>query len=110
MTHGRKDYGAVRSQFADLRELPCHYCGGAGGSVDHKKPVAKGGTWARENLLPACHPCNHLKGDMDYEEFMAKRDSRKVCQGCNHYEMDHLFHLAPTGRCREAGCRCSRFS
>lgn len=32
-------------------------------SVDHKRPLAKGGKWTLENLQTACMPCNGAKGD-----------------------------------------------
>lgn len=54
-----------------MRLEPCHYCGGAGGTVDHKVPECQGGAWSQENLVPACLFCNSLKADLDYEDFKA---------------------------------------
>lgn len=40
----------------------CWMCGGSGETVDHVKPLAKGGAHALMNLRPACLPCNSGKG------------------------------------------------
>jgi hypothetical protein len=40
-----------------LRRLPCAYCGGPGGTVDHVIPLARGGHHAEGNLVPACRSC-----------------------------------------------------
>jgi 5-methylcytosine-specific restriction endonuclease McrA len=45
-----------------LRQQPCAYCGGPGGTVDHIIPVALGGTDDEENLTSACQSCNSKKG------------------------------------------------
>lgn len=49
---------------------PCFYCGDPAQSVDHKIPRSKGGQRGA-NLVPACHRCNQMKGDMTVDEFMA---------------------------------------
>lgn len=54
-----------------MRLEPCHYCGIApAGTIDHKVPTSKGGRWIKTNVVPACHPCNNLKGTLSYEDFM----------------------------------------
>ena len=41
----------------------CRYCGsGQDLTVDHIKPVCKGGTWEWSNLVTACNKCNGKKG------------------------------------------------
>lgn len=40
----------------------CVYCGGKATTVDHKIPVAQGGTHNSDNLVAACKPCNVSKG------------------------------------------------
>lgn len=59
----------------------CHYCGCAihrepskvnsikkpkQATVDHMKPLGKGGADNVQNMVLACRPCNDEKGDMDY--------------------------------------------
>jgi 5-methylcytosine-specific restriction endonuclease McrA len=43
----------------------CHYCGKAVGAraltLDHVVPVARGGTSAKGNVVPACEACNKTK-------------------------------------------------
>jgi 5-methylcytosine-specific restriction endonuclease McrA len=40
---------------------PCVYCGQQAATVDHVRPLSRGG-WEREsNLVPACGPCNFSK-------------------------------------------------
>jgi 5-methylcytosine-specific restriction endonuclease McrA len=36
-------------------------------TVDHRKPLAKGGKNAPDNFALACWPCNHEKGSKDVE-------------------------------------------
>lgn len=40
--------------------------------IEHKIPVAKGGTNNLSNLYVACHICNTMKNSMLFEEFMQK--------------------------------------
>jgi hypothetical protein len=38
-------------------------------TVDHAKPVSRGGSNAEWNLVPACEYCNRLKDSMNLHEF-----------------------------------------
>ena len=41
----------------------CAYCGASGQlQQDHVIPLSRGGTHVRENVVPACAPCNSHKG------------------------------------------------
>ena len=42
-------------------------------TLDHVKPRSKGGSDDESNLVAACAPCNHAKGDLDVEEFIVLR-------------------------------------
>jgi 5-methylcytosine-specific restriction endonuclease McrA len=46
-------------------ERTCAYCGDAAETLwmDHVLPVARGGLTVRENIVPACPPCNRRKQD-----------------------------------------------
>ena len=48
----------------------CVYCGNAGGrlTLDHVVPRSRGGASVWENVVTACAPCNHRKGDRTVEE------------------------------------------
>lgn len=50
----------------------CQYCGAvmpARLEVDHIIPKSRGGSTTPDNLVSACHDCNHAKGDMTAVEF-----------------------------------------
>lgn len=40
-------------------------------TLEHRTPLARGGTNERDNLAVACNPCNHAKGDLTEAEFIA---------------------------------------
>lgn len=50
-------YAAVRASG------PCVYCGEEAATVDHVRPLARGGWEIEWNLAPACKACNYSKGD-----------------------------------------------
>lgn len=52
-----------------MRLQACHYCGGPGGTVDHKIPFSQGGKGVRDNCLPACFHCNQVRGNQPYQDF-----------------------------------------
>lgn len=55
----------------------CAYCGSAGPlQVDHRVPLARGGTHDMTNILPACQSCNLKKGASSEQEFRARLRSR----------------------------------
>lgn len=71
------DYG-VEDFLAWLRERllldpQCRYCHDRIGwetcSVDHRRPIARGGHSRFSNLDVVCRPCNAAKGPMDHAEF-----------------------------------------
>jgi len=54
---------------------PCHYCGVRlrpkdKWVLDHKIPLAKGGTSTEDNFLLSCFDCNSRKRNMDYDLFI----------------------------------------
>ena len=58
----------------------CIYCGkkSTGYHVDHKNPIAKGGSNRKSNLVIACAACNSSKGDKRLPEWLRKiRSSKK---------------------------------
>ena len=71
----------------DLRSTPwwrkkistglCHYCGLKFNpkelTMDHKIPLARGGSSNKENLVPACKDCNNKKKNLlsvEWDSFM----------------------------------------
>jgi len=43
----------------------CLYCGNPSQSIDHVKPLSRGGQSVTENCVPACLSCNGKKGDSE---------------------------------------------
>ncbi len=46
----------------------CVYCGNAATSIDHVIPRSRGGGHNWENVVAACHRCNHAKADKPLKE------------------------------------------
>jgi 5-methylcytosine-specific restriction endonuclease McrA len=46
----------------------CVYCQAAATSIDHVIPRSKGGEHAWDNVVSACHKCNHQKADKFLKE------------------------------------------
>lgn len=50
----------------------CAYCGWEFNlTIDHVIPLVRGGDDLFENTVLACYDCNHLKGPLTGDEFMA---------------------------------------
>lgn len=46
----------------------CVYCAATATSIDHVVPRSRGGDHSWENVVSACHRCNHLKADKTLKE------------------------------------------
>lgn len=46
----------------------CVYCSAPATSIDHVMPRSRGGQHAWENVVSACHKCNHQKADRTLKE------------------------------------------
>ena len=74
-TFNEADLLLIRARQGDK----CAYCEislDCGGTLDHKQPLARGGTNWPENLAWACRSCNSQKWARNPEEFLALRKSR----------------------------------
>ncbi|HEX9494573.1 MAG TPA: HNH endonuclease signature motif containing protein [Candidatus Limnocylindria bacterium] len=81
MKHRRRERGAAGGASFTYKEWlallaqhqRCAYCGAAGPlQVDHRTPLARGGTNEIANILPACGACNQRKHTMTEAEFRAR--------------------------------------
>lgn len=59
---------------AEVKARPCVYCGGSESiEADHHIPLARAGRHCRDNIVPACLPCNRSKWANDPQEWMETR-------------------------------------
>lgn len=58
---------------AALYASECCYCGAPAEHADHFVALSRGGVHCRDNLVPACGPCNSSKYNRDPSEWMARR-------------------------------------
>ena len=73
LTNKAKENILIRDKFE------CQYCGSHEYlEIDHIIPLTKGGTNEDNNLITACHRCNHLKSDLDLEVFIDKYKNKIV--------------------------------
>ncbi len=67
----------------------CYYCAkeidmgkptghGDHGTIDHRLPLAQGGTNDQGNFVLACFRCNHVKDDMTEAEFRYYMRERRM--------------------------------
>lgn len=67
------------SVYAEVRASgPCSYCGDVATTVDHIRPLARGGHEATYNLTPACASCNYDKRTLLLTEWQADRVAHGV--------------------------------
>jgi 5-methylcytosine-specific restriction endonuclease McrA len=60
----------VRAEVLKRDHHRCFYCGDRATTVDHLRPVSRGGAELDpENCVAACAGCNGSKGEMTAEEF-----------------------------------------
>lgn len=81
---------AVKDREA-LAGQPCTYCGAPSDTVEHRLAVTRGGTSEPANLLPACWPCNKLKGALSEDEFRASIAAFEERVGCSLAEARGLL-------------------
>lgn len=63
--------GCVTADFLQaIYTQVCEYCGAAAEHADHFIPLAKDGLHCRDNLVPACSPCNLSKQARDPIEWL----------------------------------------
>lgn len=91
----RKVYAAI------LAAGPCVYCGTPATSVDHVRPLARGGLEIEANLVPACDRCNSGKRDRLLTEWRPERVARAVA--CSPIVAAEWAVLTAGGACQVFG-------
>lgn len=61
---------ALASWLKEQRGSECPYCGAEAYHIDHKNPLAKGGSHTWDNIEMICRTCNFAKNDLTKEEFL----------------------------------------
>lgn len=54
----------------DLYSGRCGYCGDDASTIEHVRPLSRGGQHTALNVIPACKYCNLRKGSKTVEEWM----------------------------------------
>lgn len=72
----------ITSEILELSDYKCFYCRADFSNlnqptIDHIRPLSKGGSNLKSNLIACCEKCNNSKGDMPIEEFFKKRGGKK---------------------------------
>ena len=74
------------SERFEAQEGRCYYCGrllyasfDRDIHVDHKTPLARGGSNEISNIALACSACNFSKGAKTEEEYLKYEESRRIC-------------------------------
>lgn len=78
MISKRKFSDDEKKRVYNLYEGKCAICGEPVSrkkmTISHKVPLSRGGTNGISNLMLACWTCNHMKNNLELEEFFRKID------------------------------------
>lgn len=79
------EWGSIRNKFGER----CAYCGQTGPlHKEHFIPVARGGGFVYENILPACPTCNLSKRDREFHEWY--RQQHFYCRSREQTVLAHV--------------------
>ena len=70
----RSSKSRFRASIFEAWDHQCAYCTAPADTLDHVLARLKGGLTVRENLVPACRPCNLAKGSDNWREWFAAQD------------------------------------
>lgn len=74
----------------------CGYCGAAATTIDHVLPRSRGGRHSWENVVSACHRCNHRKADRTLDELGWRLRSAPIAPSGSAWRV--LGHRKPDPR------------
>ena len=92
--HG-ESRGATR-YLLSYEKQKCVYCEATDCelTMEHIVPKSKGGKWEINNIVLACERCNHLRGNLDYVDFIALlNDLRSKCRYWAKYKIQKVRQL-----------------
>lgn len=62
----------IRRMIFERDSYTCFYCRKKGNTLEHIKPLSKGGYTTFSNCVTSCLSCNQKKGNLDFYEFINK--------------------------------------
>lgn len=65
-------YKTIRRMIFERDSYTCFYCRREGNTLEHIKPLSKGGFTTFSNCVVSCFSCNQKKGNLDFYEFINK--------------------------------------
>jgi hypothetical protein len=65
-------YKTIRRMIFERDSYTCFYCRKKGNTLEHIKPVSRGGLTTFSNCVVSCLSCNRKKGNLDFYEFINK--------------------------------------
>ena len=68
-----QSFAITKKEITRLYSLPCFYCLGVGGTIDHVIPLAKNGNHSLGNIVPCCQRCNSSKRDQLVMQWRIKK-------------------------------------
>lgn len=78
----RRTSGFAKEFIDNNKDASCIYCDTKlnyeNATADHIIPISKGGNNTQINLVVCCKDCNGERGNMDFNQYMSKKNSRKI--------------------------------
>lgn len=65
-------YKTIRRMILERDSYTCFYCRKKGNTLEHIKPLSKGGATTFTNCVTSCLSCNQKKSNLDFYEFINK--------------------------------------
>lgn len=78
----RRTAGFAKEFINNNKDASCIYCDTKldyeNATADHIIPISKGGNNTQINLVVCCKLCNNERGNLDFKEYMSKKNSSKI--------------------------------
>ena len=69
----RRRRARIKEQTTPVYNDPCVFCGKPSDTIEHIRPIVRGGTDHHTNMAPMCLSCNQSKNGSDLLQFMLGR-------------------------------------
>ena len=78
----RRTSGFAKEFLLENKKAKCIYCEKAldesNATTDHIIPISKGGNNCQVNLIVTCFDCNNQRGDLDFYEYLRKKNPKYI--------------------------------